>query len=105
MGNQESIAVSKKMCPAMVQAGVKNPESAEGILFCAGDRTTESSCPYPYCVALEKLTQGYNSSRVQKRERKRKLARDLYSHRVSLRDIALILNKHTRTITRYLGKK
>jgi len=40
----------------MRDAGIADPESAAGILFCAGGRNTESRCPYPECVVFETNT-------------------------------------------------
>jgi len=79
----EEMPCHKKLCPAMSEAGIKDPDSTEGIVFCAGDRNTESKCPYPYCIAFEvkALTSAI----------KRQLARDLHNHGVSIKDIALIL--------------
>lgn len=36
-----------KRCPAMIEAGIINPGSQEGIDFCV------HWCPYPKCIVME----------------------------------------------------
>jgi len=93
----------KKRCPAMIAAGVADPDSREGALFCAGDRDSDgmqSQCPYPYCIIFENLAGPHE---LEARERKR-VARELHKHLVSVKDIALILDKSTHTVRKYLKK-
>ena len=92
----------KRRCPAMIKAGIKDPDSIAGALFCAGDRhgLIESQCPYPYCVVFE--SSDANTLRAEERER---VAKALRSHEVSVEDIALILGRHAATIRKYLRRK
>ncbi len=41
------IVNTKKICQAMTDSGIADPESPEGIDFCLTD------CPYSYCVPME----------------------------------------------------
>lgn len=91
--------IIKRCCKAMLDAGIEDPESAEGIVFCTGNRETESRCPYPVCVVFEHR----GGSWLAADERKR-IAWELYDHGVSKEDIALILGKHFRTVQRYLRR-
>ena len=98
----EDRPLAKQRCKAMIDAGVYDPESLEGILFCAGSRddSVKSQCPYEYCVVLE-----YKETAVQlKGKEKADLARELKEHKVSVDDIALILDKSVRQVNRYLKK-
>ena len=86
--------VSKQRCKAMIDAGIYDPESKDGIDFCV------NFCPYEYCVVLD-----YKVTACQlKRRGKANFARDLKGHGVSVDDIALILDVQLRTVMRYLKK-
>lgn len=90
--------VYKKCCKAMLDAGITNPESTDGIMFCAGDRNTESRCPYDYCVVVE-----HRQTAAQDKVKERiPLAKSLREHGVSVEDIALILDRKSNTVRRYL---
>ena len=93
--------VNKRRCPAMVAAGIEDPDSSEGMLFCAGSRDdkVKSQCPYDFCVVFEDET-----STKQKASMRARVARELKKHQVTVEDIALILHTHTRTVLRYLKK-
>ena len=90
----EDRQLTKQRCAAMIDAGVYDPESKDGIDFCV------NFCPYEYCVVME-----HTVPIIQLKIRGRvKLARDLKKHKVSIDDIALILGKDKRTIMRYLKR-
>ena len=91
-----------KCCKAMLDAGITDPESYEGILFCAGSRDNSivSRCPYDYCVVVEHQ----ETARQLAVKEKVKLAKSLRKHGVSLDDIALILGRSMQTVRGYLKK-
>ena len=97
---KEGFPVTKRRCPAMIAAGIDDPDSPEGKAFCAGDRTHESQCPYLVCIVYElgRLTQ------VLKTNEKANLAKKFSVARVSVEDIALIMVTSKRTIQRYLKR-
>ena len=90
----------KRMCQAMQDARIEDPDSIEGIRFCAGSKDTESQCPYPNCIVFE---QPSATSKLGA-QRRRKVARGLRSYGVSVEDIALILDKSVHTIRGYIRK-
>lgn len=81
-----------KICPAMTEAGVEDPESEDGIRFCT------DKCPYPFCVVFE------SSSVKEAATRRADFAKRLHRHGVSIKDIALILNQKRTTIQGYLKR-
>ena len=91
---------TKRRCPAMVAAGVDDPESPRGKKFCAGDREHESQCPYRVCIVFElgRLSQ------VMRTDEKADLAKRFLTAGVSVKDIALIMAASDRTIRRYLKR-
>ena len=95
--------IDKQRCKAMIDAGIADPGSQEGILFCAGESKSAgviSSCPYSYCVVLE-----YKQTATQlKRSERRAFARKLRKHKVSIDDIALILGETVRFVRNLLKK-
>lgn len=99
---EKYVAPHKQRCKAMVDAGVEDPESAEGILFCAGSRdgTVESRCPYSYCVVFEHEEPVATMKAYERKE----LAKKLHNHNVSVYDIALILRVSEHSVMRYLRK-
>lgn len=104
-GQQESD--TKQRCQAMIDAGIENPESREGVLFCAGDMhgTVESLCPYEYCVVFEYLdAAGHLCISKSARIGKVSFAKALNSKGVSIKDIALIMGVTTNTIQGYFNK-
>ncbi len=80
-----------KRCEAMMEAGIENPESRDGIDFCL-------NCPYPRCVVFEA---GARPNTI-KRLRNQELARKMKASGLKTKDIAEQLNKCVRTIERYL---
>jgi hypothetical protein len=84
----------------MIDVGIEDPSSSEGILFCAGSRddTVQSQCPYDYCVVFEHEEA---AQRVRANERAA-FAKKLSRHGVSVDDIALILRRQVNTVKRYL---
>jgi len=86
----------------MIDAGIEDPDSEEGALFCAGNRSNsiKSQCPYPVCVVFE-------NSRTNRKEIVREKVRfsmQLHIRGVSVEDIALILSRKPETIRRYLRR-
>jgi len=98
----EVVPIAKRRCKAMIDAGIEDPESAEGILFCSGSRDdrTKSRCPYSYCVVFEHQE---TAPQLKLKERVG-LTKDLKAHGVSIDDIALILNRSHYTVRSYLRK-
>lgn len=92
----------KQRCKAMIDAGIEDPDSREGALFCAGSSNDKikSRCPYDYCIVFEHK----KISKVRTVEDKTKFAIKLLAHGVSRDDIALILHVKRRTLQRYLRK-
>lgn len=93
------VATHKRRCAAMKKAGIADPESTEGMQFCAGVLGgAPSQCPYDRCVVFE-----YAETAAQmKVSERRELARDLHAHKVSVADIALIVRKSIREVQRYI---
>lgn len=76
----------------MIEAGIGDPTSQEGIEFCT------ERCPYEACIVFE-------SKRVNvKREWRIGRAKELESDGVSIEDIAVSLGISKRTVERYLEK-
>lgn len=91
--NEYRMDINKLRCRAMIDAGVRDPCSSEGINFCV------TQCPYTDgCVLFE---QGGTRKKEQKNLIKG-FARRLHSHGVSVVDVSLILHKSERTVQRYL---
>ena len=90
----EERPLEKQRCAAMVDAGVYDPESKDGIDFCV------NYCPYDHCVVLEHRR---TASQLRRSERAC-FAQKLWRHRVSVDDIALILGVSARNVRRYLKK-
>lgn len=83
--------INTERCEAMVQAGVEDADSKEGIDFCV------NSCPYPNgCILFDNLHS------AAKTEGSTAFAKRLHSAGISTRDIALILKLSERTVGRYL---
>ena len=95
-------AQNKRRCPAMTDAGIEDPESKEGILFCAGNKTTESKCPYSVCVVFER--DDIAAGRADAYADRVVFAKRLHNHGVSVIDIALILRKKLNTVKGYIRK-
>ena len=97
----ESVPIHKRICPAMKAAGIDNPDSAEGIRFCAGDKDTESSCPYPKCIVFE-----YSGSELMRMEtdKRIRIAKEYKKYGVSTKDIALIMGLSNHTVRSYLKR-
>lgn len=83
----------KRRCPAMVEAGIDDPESQEGKDFCT------KKCPYDKCVVYE-VGRGAATLRMDERIAR---AREMDSEGYSIEDIAKELKVHTRTVRRYLA--
>ena len=86
--------LADRRCTAMIAAGIYNPNSKDGIDFCV------NYCPYEYCVVVESKE---TVAQLKKRQRA-DFARQLRKHRVSVDDIALMLDVNQRTVLRWLRK-
>lgn len=94
-----NLANTKRRCPALIAAGIEDPDSEEGALFCAGSRHGQiaSQCPYPCCVVYE--TQASN---VIRRIARIEFAKKFSGFGISIKDIALILGVTKVTVKGYL---
>ena len=85
------MTIENLRCPAMIEAGIKDASSKEGIDFCVG------LCPYEKgCILFEPYTR-HDKTRVRA-----DFARRLSQHGVSRNDILLIMHCCKRTLDRYL---
>ena len=75
------------ICPAMRKAGIKDPQSQEGIDFCVND------CPFPDCL----VTGGYS----KKHERDERI-RQMFYNGMKVKEIAQNIGVHERTVQRAL---
>lgn len=82
-----------KICQAMLDAGITDPESQDGKEFCTGE------CPYDRCIVFE----GRRKT-TTKRLKAIVEARELEAQGLSTIEISKRLNKHYRTIRGYLRK-
>lgn len=80
----------------MQREGITNPDSKEGILFCAGNKRNESRCPYPYCVVVE------NKKLIADNVKPSLIAYRMHNKGICIEDIALILEKNERTVVRWI---
>lgn len=98
MGNASD---TKKRCPALIAAGIEDPDSEEGTLFCAGSRHGQamSQCPYPCCIVFEAPAEN-----IVRKDARIKWAKKLNDCNVSIKDIALILGVSEATVKKYLKK-
>ncbi len=94
------MTVYSARCTAMIRAGIDNPTSKEGILFCAGNKYTESSCPYDYCVVIEHRP----STAQMRRADLQDLARTMRDKDITIADIALIIGRSIVQTRRYLHR-
>ena len=78
----------------MIEAGIKDPESQEGIDFCL------NHCPYDRCIVFE----AEKSSATTRRDDRKARAWELYSKGYSRKEIAVIVGKSERSIERYLSR-
>ena len=86
----------KKRCPAMIDAGIDDPESEEGKTFCT------ESCPYERCIVFEHLAEE-NPANVRKKIRAAEAKRLEKLGKLN-EEIASILRVSVRTVERYLEK-
>ena len=89
---EDELPYHRKMCPAMKNAGIKDPESLEGKKFCT------DKCPYDRCMVFEAEKSPYTVRRNYRAERAKRMAAD----GLSVEEIAIILGKKKNTIRRYL---
>ena len=83
---------SSRRCLAMIEAGIDDANSQEGIDFCV------SRCPYDSCVIFEE--RGWKAD-SRRRDRITK-AREMAARGVSIEEIAIALGVSSRTAGRYL---
>ena len=87
------------ICEAMKKAGIADPDSHEGIVFCAGSRDgkIKSKCPYEYCIVFETdTTAGQERARIRTVH-----AKKYHELGVSDTDIALILGVSRQMVRKY----
>jgi hypothetical protein len=90
----------KRRCQAMIDAGITDPESREGIQFCTGAKDEESRCPYDSCI----IAGDGRALTSERAVRKSVLAKELFYKGVSRVDIALMMDTDIKTIGRYLRR-
>ena len=78
----------KKRCQAMIDEGIEDVDSLEGIDFCTG------SCPYDHCLPMETREEGAAAKRQIRAEIVWKLRDGGYS----VEDIAIKMRLPQRTI-------
>jgi len=83
-----------KRCQALIDAGIINPESKEGIKFCV------NKCPYEFCVVMEQAKVA-NRMKLKGME---DFAKACYRAGVSQEDIGLILGRGKYTIRKYISE-
>lgn len=76
----------------MIEAGIKDPDSQEGIDFCV------NQCPYDKCIAFE-LGRGISKLR---RELRKAMAKEMQTKGYTAGETALKIGVSVRTIQRYL---
>lgn len=85
--------VEKRICPAMREAGIDDPESEKGIDFCV------RKCPYQDgCIVMEV------NPRTTLKNKRREEARDLDSDGLTVKEIAVTLRLSPKTIQGYLKR-
>ena len=82
----------KKRCPAMIEAGIKDPDSQEGIDFCVNE------CPYDKCIVFEL---GRSTSKLRRKLRAA-LAKEMQTQGYTAVEIASEVRVSVRTVQRYL---
>lgn len=92
MEDARSQADPKRRCPAMIAAGIENPESQTGKDFCTGQ------CPYEKCIAFE--SRGGTST--LRRDARVAKAKELLTEGMYAKEIAARLGVSRRTAERYL---
>ena len=88
------VDLGKRLCDAMKEKGITDPNAQEGIDFCV------NSCPHEYCIVMEKP----GKTKQNKSAERANIARRLRKYGVSVEDISLMLRVHKDTIYRYLRK-
>ena len=74
----------------MKRAGITDPDSPQGIGFCT------ENCPYPYgCIMANEKAGTKKNFRIDK-------AKDLHKKGMSFEEIAVVLQKSSMTIRRYI---
>lgn len=92
MGKEGRTGQSKTMnyrCPAMIEAGIDDPDSYSGIQFCL-------DCPYPDCIAF---SGGSEIIKLREEEAKR-----LVENGYSISQIARELRLSRNTVKKYLRR-
>ena len=88
---------SSRRCLAMIEAGIDDANSQEGIDFCV------NRCPYDSCVIFEGRRGRGRSREIDSRRRDRiTKAREMAARGVSIEEIAIALGVSSRTARRYL---
>lgn len=76
----------------MVEAGIEDPDSLEGKIFCTG------KCPYDRCIVFEECISPYTAMK----NRRTADAKEMRSKGNSIEEIAEKLGVSYRTVQRYL---
>lgn len=85
--------VDKRRCPAMIEAGIIDPNSPEGMKFCL-------NCPYPnHCIVFDNDSNGKDDKGKLVRATTAKSMKD---RGWSIEEIAKAMGKDVRTIKRYI---
>ena len=89
-GKIEQSGTGKRRCPAMIEAGIENPDSQEGIDFCL-------DCPYPDCIAFS------GDGKIQ--SVRWLVAKKLHNEGHNIEQIAELLNIKEQTAKQYISRK
>jgi len=89
-GRNQQSRTTKVRCPAMIEAGIVDPDSYDGIQFCIND------CPYPDCIAF---SGDLEIQKIRETEAKR-----LRTHGYTVNRIAKTLEIARSTVERYLSR-
>jgi len=94
----EPISGAYRACHAMIDAGITDPNSQEGIDFCV------YHCPYEGgCIVMDGKSKQDSASPRKAANRDKVWA--LWQLRTPIKDIARMLGVHERTVYRYIQTK
>ena len=90
------------ICKALADAGIKEPETQEGIDFCT------TKCPYPACIAsarsLKQIEEGFEEKpkRIVKAEKRSDKIIRLYKEGLTKNEIAEAVGAEKSTVLRHI---